>query len=343
MTKKNRRLKNTALVVSLTTIFAFNTIIVVKQDNKITPVSADTQNYSLTINQTNKAEQGTTTLQRTSQLNGTNMAINVQGSFYYNQQQSDQSTPDYFWVNNMTYDPIVYSNDAQGMIILQLTPYNINTATTLNLTLTIDIKTQIVGTTNNQQYYINDIIYRSEQDWSFLLNRQDWNTTGKVYDLKQELENPTNAYIYQKTENSTFFEYTNNMQLQSPKTFTKNITLTINTNIVYYVYYFYPSIRELAGGYEQYKSTGRGITLNDNIYINGTMVIPTGTYEVVDIGGLMFTILTMPFSFISQAFNLTLFPNTPYQVNISNLFLVIIAVLIFTWLISIIIKSFIGK
>lgn len=50
------------------------------------------------------------------------------------------------------------------------------------------------------------------------------------------------------------------------------------------------------------------------------------TYEVLDIAGLMLTILAMPWNFISQAFNLTLFSGTPYAVNLSNLFKGILAI-----------------
>lgn len=54
----------------------------------------------------------------------------------------------------------------------------------------------------------------------------------------------------------------------------------------------------------------------------------TTTYEVVDIPGLMFTILGMPFAWISTAFNFTFFPGTPYAVNVSHIILVIVASLI---------------
>ncbi len=46
--------------------------------------------------------------------------------------------------------------------------------------------------------------------------------------------------------------------------------------------------------------------------------------EVVDIPGLLFQILGMPFAWISTAFNFTIFPNTPYAVNISHIFMAII-------------------
>ena len=66
---------------------------------------------------------------------------------------------------------------------------------------------------------------------------------------------------------------------------------------------------------------------------------PISNIEVVDIPGLMFTVLTMPFSFISTAFNLTLFPGTPYQINISELFLGIIGLLMFVWSVGKIIQA----
>lgn len=46
--------------------------------------------------------------------------------------------------------------------------------------------------------------------------------------------------------------------------------------------------------------------------------------EVVDIPGLLFQILGMPFAWISTAFNFTIFPNTPYAVNISHIFMAVI-------------------
>lgn len=75
-----------------------------------------------------------------------------------------------------------------------------------------------------------------------------------------------------------------------------------------------------------------------DIVLNRTIGTPS-TYEVVDIGGIMFDILTMPFAFVSRAFNMTLFPNTAYQVNISTLFLALFAALAFIF----IIKKFIKK
>lgn len=62
------------------------------------------------------------------------------------------------------------------------------------------------------------------------------------------------------------------------------------------------------------------------------------TTEVIDIPGLMLLILTLPFSFISQAFNFTLFPGTQYAFNVSDILLTIIGALIIFYIIKMIIK-----
>lgn len=50
--------------------------------------------------------------------------------------------------------------------------------------------------------------------------------------------------------------------------------------------------------------------------------------EVIDLPGLLFTMIGMPFAWISTAFNVTLFSGTAYAVNISRLFFEIICTLI---------------
>lgn len=72
----------------------------------------------------------------------------------------------------------------------------------------------------------------------------------------------------------------------------------------------------------------------NQIRIRGTIVLPDTNYEVIDVPNVMYTILTMPFSFISTAFNLTVFPGTPYALNFGNLFLTIVAIFILLWLIK---------
>lgn len=51
-----------------------------------------------------------------------------------------------------------------------------------------------------------------------------------------------------------------------------------------------------------------------------------GVASPIDIRGLMLNVLTMPFTFINQAFNITLWEGTPYAFNISTFIKTIIAI-----------------
>lgn len=81
-------------------------------------------------------------------------------------------------------------------------------------------------------------------------------------------------------------------------------------------------------------STMNNVITPNLLQINGIVLDEQMNYEIVDIPGVMYTVLTMPFSFISTAFNLTIFPNTPYSLNFGNLFLTIVAIFILLWLIK---------
>lgn len=76
-----------------------------------------------------------------------------------------------------------------------------------------------------------------------------------------------------------------------------------------------------------------------NLKQNYRIVLPDNTYEVIDLAGLMFTILGMPFAWISTAFNFTIFAGTPYAVNIGEILLSLIAVMIGLIIIRIVIKQ----
>lgn len=69
---------------------------------------------------------------------------------------------------------------------------------------------------------------------------------------------------------------------------------------------------------------------------NATPIVEN--YEVIDLPGFMFTILGLPFAWISTAFNLTLFPGTPYSLNIAHLFMAIIGALILVFVLKKILK-----
>ena len=66
-----------------------------------------------------------------------------------------------------------------------------------------------------------------------------------------------------------------------------------------------------------------------------TNIPQDGSYEVVDVGGLMLTILGMPLAWISQAFNFTFWEATPYAINVGH----VLGAIIFALLVIIIIRK----
>jgi len=67
--------------------------------------------------------------------------------------------------------------------------------------------------------------------------------------------------------------------------------------------------------------------------------VSSGKTEVIDMWGLVATMVSIPFTFLSQAFNLTLFAGTPYAFNFSSLLLTFVCLLV----ILLILKIFKGR
>lgn len=60
------------------------------------------------------------------------------------------------------------------------------------------------------------------------------------------------------------------------------------------------------------------------IDIETTYKEPTITNEIIDIPSLIFTIIGLPFTFILNAFNLTIFEGTAYELNFSDIIMLIL-------------------
>lgn len=73
-------------------------------------------------------------------------------------------------------------------------------------------------------------------------------------------------------------------------------------------------------------------TIDYSWYINPET---TSNYEVIDVGNLLLTILGMPMAWITQAFNFTLWPGTPYAINVGH----VLSAVIIASVIIIIIKK----
>ena len=235
-----------------------------------------------------------------------------------------------------------WGNTRQYLLILQIDPYNynINTETNIGLTFNVD---EYINQYNDvvipEELYIVSKIYTTTQNWSQYLDRTI--TTFSTRKILEAIEDVDNNFLYTKTSNiERITQNTGVLNYNIP--FSPNETNYIAINIIPTVKAsYYDGQTQTWGDYGSTTDTVPLITLNTSLgtmTLTGTNIIPDGTYEVIDIPGLMWQILTMPFAFVSQAFNLTLFPGTPYQLNISNLFLSIVAILVFVWLISFIIK-----
>ena len=236
-----------------------------------------------------------------------------------------------------------------NLIIMQIDSYNYNVDTEIKINNYIDIVDQNNAATYPYSYTVNyrrflKQVWRTTDNWAYLLQRQV--TTEGAYKVRSEIEDINNGFFYTKEQ-----VVTNEITLQDSEYQYEDVTeLNLVPNARNYIAIEYIPMAE--GSYTDLTTNATwpwnslqmiAPTTNYNIrtttlVITGTNVIPDGNYEVIDIPGLMWEILTMPFAFVSQAFNLTLFPGTPYQLNISNLFLSICAVIVFIWLITFIIK-----
>lgn len=200
-----------------------------------------------------------------------------------------------------------------------------------------------------------------QADYKMCLFQTTNNEIEKLYSAETNICNDVryqvfenNILNYGKTIQKFLFE---NINMQYDYTFKEiyentNETFDENYDVFYLEDYTLPSTYASTNYYiiiglpywnNAYIETQyRNVSLYNTYSGNDTYYIAyreqTTAYEVVDIPGLCFDILTMPFSFMSQAFNFTLFPGTPYSINISNLLLTIIAILIFAFIIKLLVR-----
>ena len=237
-----------------------------------------------------------------------------------------------------------YANTRQYLIVLQIDPYNYNVNTESQITINFDVS----GWTDtngdqirvDQKYMLTNIYQTIQDDWTIYINRQLTEFTSKA--IINDIQDPNNNFYYTKNTKIEEIDTTSpilsyDIGIQPNKRNFIIIQLIPTIKCSYYDF-----------GDDEWSDFGTlasTIPLNSElnnitgIWIKGTNVIAQGgTYEVIDLPGLMWDILTMPFAFVSQAFNLTLFPGTPYQINIANLFLSLIAIVTFVWLISFFLK-----
>lgn len=321
--KADNEIQNYTLALNMTTE-ATNTI-----NNQLL---VDTNNSVEGINYVNDKE-------NKKAYTGTNIALNVLATNYVTNTYSTGTQmlmiQNYNWINNQYRYWQTAEMTTRSVMIMQIDSYNFNQNTSVNVHTILDIS--FVGFNNQSftpknKWLLRKIYTNYQNDWSTFINRQITTWTGER--ILEEINDPNNNYFF--TTQSDLIPITSDTK-------DDNFEVELVPNGKTYIAIEYVPIVEMQ---EEYDETIALLpTYNDyvdfhtgNWTITGTNIIPSGTYEVIDIGGLMMEILTMPFAFISQAFNLTLFPGTPYQINISNLFLSIIAILVFVWLVGLFLK-----
>ena len=156
-------------------------------------------------------------------------------------------------------------------------------------------------------------------------------TIGTLQDLDTNIVNNNSIKTYRETN-------TNNLDTNSPDlNLLNNENDYIINNIIDTETYYIVLITTVVQGYP-ITTANLGYIEPNSINIKGQGRITEINYEVVDIPNLMFTILTMPFSWYSTAFNLTVFPGTPYALNFGNLILTMVAALTLLYIIKKILK-----
>lgn len=351
-------LKQLVLTTMLTTGVATTTTPVFDAQNLRN--DAITTDYTLAITQQNSTDQSFNNVQTGGALNnlgidketkrnlhGNNIALNVNVTEYRTRvtttQQQNESEKlyivNYDWYNGPgSYE---YENATRITYVMQIDNYNYNknTNTTISINVSIEDTAFAQDTQLLKKLSMRRAVYTTTQnDWSRYLDKQV--VSFNAQSILEEVRDPNSNYLYNVQNELINFDTegdTDNFE----------INLLQGDATTYIIVDYFPLAK---AEYEidieppetepitlRWDYTGQGLRTT-GLYITGTNIIPSGAYEVVDIPGLMWQILSMPFAFVSQAFNLTLFPGTPYQVNISNLFLSIIGIFVFVWLVGLFLK-----
>lgn len=304
-------------------------------NNYINLYNNDTQNVTLS--------NGQTYIERTSKMTYypvSNDALRVNSVTYAQNavQNGTGNNRQYTSFGSLSSQDKSFRRYTNALLQTQITPQ----LTTLDNNLTINIATRIEGDEQNTHELVLRTIYLYGQAQILQnnFNLANYFTPAILYDTFTSIYDNgsytlTKGYIDTPIEQSASQEiYNVTFDVHIPKDNTNTSTYVYALSYVYLVVHDEPQTWVTLVNANQYHavamyygSTIKGIQINASI-----------NYEVVDIPSIMWEILTMPFAFISTAFNLTLFPGTPYQVNIANLMLMIIGVLVFIFIFKLLIK-----
>lgn len=260
----------------------------------------------------------------------------VQGKAY---EQTLKRTNNGSIIQNYTYQMIVY----KIVLTLPQTWTQITNKFTVEYRTEGQINTSINVPLLSNGYYINPTSTSLTNLETFLAseNHTELNNltvTIGVDNDNQYVYNPTNTYTAPNrhaTQLGQPMQTYAEMQSYTPSQ--NNVTLQTNDEIYLIEYLTFDWKNDTELTVKQNALTFAPNTVENNFVWDFT---PSGNYEVIDIGGVMLQILAMPWSFISTAFNVTLFPATPYEINVANLAKGILGICAIMFIISLFTKGF---
>lgn len=189
-------------------------------------------------------------------------------------------------------------------------------------TLTIqdeDIKIQSFGQSTGVQGYTLTINYIKSID----------NLTTTKWKINDTIETQSTDQSYSINYYSNYDRYLRyqTFDIEAPSTIFYNDVKTLNANV--WDSYKYQTIFIIDG--TDVQNPNLLAFLNANAEYLGRFTPPAPPIDIEDgnmvsIQTLMLNILTLPFTFITKAFDVTLWPNTAYEFNIGNFIMGIIAI-----------------
>lgn len=205
--------------------------------------------------------------------------------------------------NNQNYYPRI-NTDTNS----QINYYEVNETNTTLLEGLLDSN----DLTEQQLSLINQTMnYNGTQDYATLLSSMNL-----IDDIESLLQNSNITTGQEAVEEYLYNNYIDEGTIEQKLYYIERLSIAYNGN-------FWEQAEQLNNlfPFESFKYAPTMTEINYSWTIN---VNDSGTGEIIDIPGLLFTILGMPFAFISQAFNLTIFPGTVYAVDLSHIFLALI-------------------
>lgn len=215
---------------------------------------------------------------------------------------------------------------------------NSNVETELN----IPIGTELTKLTDNtiENFYLMAYIFTNTP------TQQVGTSIYAYYDEPWRLVNDSTIGFNYGTELKIINFNTNDLTTFTISTMLKipiNIVKGTDTEVLVWIYPYVKATNDtwITFNYSNQQSQNTWLINNISPTITGINRVYLTT-EVIDMPNIMWTILTMPFTFISVAFNLTLWPGTQFAVDIGNLILALLGIMIFIFIMKVIIKAAAG-